>query len=125
LDLIEISPTAKPPVAKIMEYGKYLYQEQKKEKEGRKRQRSELKQVRFTVRTSGNDLTLRAKQVDKFLQKRHKVRILMTMRGREKALRDFANMRLQKFLSLITESYKVEQEPKFSPMGMFMVISKS
>ena len=108
-----------------MEYGKYLYQEQKKEKEGRKRQRSELKQVRFTVRTSGNDLTLRAKQVDKFLQKRHKVRILMTMRGREKALRDFANMRLQKFLSLITEPYKVEQEPKFSPMGMFMVISKS
>lgn len=125
LDLIEIAPTATPPVAKIMEYGKFLYQEKKKEKEGRRGQKSELKQVRFTVRTSGNDLTLRAKQVDKFLKKRHKVRILMVLRGREKALRDFANTRLKNFLPLITESYKVEQELKHSPMGLFMVISKS
>lgn len=124
MDLIEVAPTAQPPVARIMEFGKYLYQEQKKAKEGRKGQKSETKQVRFTVRTSGQDLELRAKQVDKFLQKRHRVQILMTMKGREKSLRDFANQRLRNFLSLITESYKVSQEPKSTPMGLLMVISK-
>jgi len=125
LDLIEIAPTAKPPVAKIMDYGKFLYQEQKKERGGRKGQKSELKIVRFSVRTSGGDLESRAKQVDKFLQKRYKVRIQMTLKGREKALRDFANKRLENFLSLITESYKVEQEPKTFPMGIFMIINKT
>ena len=123
LDLIEISPNANPPVAKMMEYGKYLYQQQKKEREGRKGQRSEIKGIRFTVRTSGNDLVIRARQADKFLEKGHKVRIQMTMRGREKALREFADQRLQNFLSLIKESYKIEQEPRRSPMGIFMVIS--
>lgn len=125
LDLIEIAPTATPPVAKIMEYGKYLYHEQKKEKEGRKGQKNETKMVRFSVRTSGSDLEFRAKQVDKFLKKRYKVRIQMTLRGREKALRDFANKRLENFLTQITESYKVEQEPKNFPMGIFMIISKA
>lgn len=125
LDLIEISPKADPPVAKIMEYGKYLYHEKKKEKEGRKGQKNEIKGVRFTVRTSGNDLTFRANQVDKFLKKGYKVRIQMNMRGREKALQGFANERLKSFLALITESYKVDQEPKRFPMGMFMVISKN
>jgi len=124
-DLIEIAPTAKPPVAKIMEYGKYLYRERKKQKEGRRGQKSELKMVRFSVRTSGADLELRANQVDKFLKKRYKVRIQMTLKGREKALRDFANGRLKNFLSLIKESYKIEQEPKSFPMGIFMVISKA
>jgi len=123
LDLIEIAPKAQPPVAKIMEFGKYLYQEQKKAREGRKGQKSETKQVRFTVRTSGQDLEIRAKLVDKFLQKRHKVRILMTMKGREKSLRDFANQRLQNFLSMITEPYKIDQEIKGTPMGLLMVIS--
>jgi len=124
LDLIEISPKANPPVAKIMEYGKYLYQEKKKEREGRKRQKNETKGVRFTVRTSGNDITFRAEQVDKFLKKGYRVRIQMIMKGREKALKDFANERLQNFLGLITEQYKIDQEPKRSPVGMFMVISK-
>lgn len=125
MDLIEISPTADPPVAKITEYGKYLYQEKKREKEGRKGQKSETKTVQFSVRTSGSDLEFRANQVDKFLKKRYRVRIKMTLRGREKALRDFANKRLQNFLSLITESYKVEQAPKNFPMGIFMIIAKA
>ncbi|OGZ57829.1 MAG: translation initiation factor IF-3 [Candidatus Spechtbacteria bacterium RIFCSPHIGHO2_02_FULL_43_15b] len=124
LDLIEISPTAKPPVAKIMEYGKYLYQQQKKDKEGRKGQKNEVKGIRFTVRTSENDLLMRAEQVDKFLKKRYKVRIQMIMKGREKALSDFANQKLEKFLSLIKEPYKTDQEPKRFPMGIFMMISR-
>jgi translation initiation factor IF-3 len=108
-----------------MEYGKFLYQEKKKDKEGRKGQKSETKMVRFSVRTSGSDLEMRARQVDKFLQKRYKIRIQMTLRGREKALRDFANKRLQNFLSLIKESYKIEQEPRSFPMGIIMGISPS
>ncbi len=124
LDLIQIVPTAQPPVAKIMDFGKFLYQEQKRAREGRKGQKSETKQVRFSVRTSGGDFQFKAKQVDKFLQKRYKVRILLALKGREKALRDFANERLQNFLSLITESYKVEQSLKNTPMGIMMIISK-
>lgn len=123
-DLIEISPTANPPVAKIMEYGKFLYQQKRKDKEGRKGQKSETKIIRFSVRTTGSDLAFRAGQVDKFLQKRYKVRIQMVLRGREKSLRDFANKRLENFLSLITESYKIEQEPKNFPMGTMMIINK-
>ena len=124
LDLIEISPAANPPVAKIMEYGKYLYQQQKKDKEGRKGQKTETKGVRFTVRTSGNDLEVRAQQVDKFLKKRYKVRIQMILKGREKSLQGFADEKLKTFLALIKESYKIEQEPKKFPMGMFMVIAR-
>lgn len=124
LDLIEISPTANPPVAKLMEYGKFLYQEKRRDKEGRKGQKSETKIIRFSVRTTGSDLVFRANQVDKFLQKRYKVRIQMVLRGREKSLRDFANKRLKNFLSLITEPYKEEQEPKNFPMGMMMIITK-
>lgn len=125
LDLLEIVPSAQPPIAKIMDMGKYLYQEQKKAREGRKGQRSETKEVRFSVRTSGGDLEFKAAQVDKFLQKRYKMRILMTLKGREKALRDFANTRLKNFLSLIKESYKIEQEPKSTPRGIMMTIIKS
>jgi translation initiation factor IF-3 len=124
MDLIEISPTANPPVAKIMEFGKFLYQERRREKEGRKGQKTGTKIIRFSVRTSGGDLHFRASQVDKFLQKRYKVRIQMILRGREKSLRDFANQRLKNFLSLITEPYKEEQEPKNFPMGIMMIITK-
>ncbi len=122
LDLIEIAPTATPPVAKITEHGKYLYDERKKEKEGRKRQKTGRKTVRFSVRTSGSDLEFRAKQIDKFLQKRYKVQIQMILRGREKSLRDFSNKRLSSFLALIQEPYKVEQEQKFFPMGVSLTI---
>jgi len=108
-----------------MDRGKYLYQEQKKAKEGRKGQKTETKSVRFSIRTSGGDFEFKTKQVDKFLQKRYKVRILLALRGREKALRDFANERLQIFLSLITESYKIEQSPKNTPMGIIMIINKA
>lgn len=125
LDLIEIAPTATPPVAKITEYGKYLYQERKKEKEGRSGQKTGRKIVRFTVRTSGSDLEFRAKQIDKFLQKRYKVQIQMVLKGREKTLRDFANKRFQNFLPLISEPYKIEQPLKSFPMGMFMTIGKN
>ena len=105
-----------------MDYGKYLYQQKKKEKEGRKGQRKEIKGIRFSVRTSGNDLVMRANQIDKFLKRGYKVRIQLTLRGREKALQDFANQRLNTFLGMITEKYKVEQDPKRFPMGIFMVI---
>jgi translation initiation factor IF-3 len=124
MDLIEIVPNAQPPVAKIMEFGKFVYQEKKREKEGRKGQRSETKQMRFSVRTSGGDLEFKAGQVDKFLKKRYKIRILMTLRGREKSLKDFANSKLQGFLGMIKEPYKVEQAPKMTPMGIMITLSK-
>lgn len=125
LDLIEIVHNAQPPVAKIMEMGKYLYQEQKKMREGRMGQKTETKGVRFSIRTSGGDLEFKAAQVDKFLKKNYKTKILLTLKGREKSLRDFSNTRLQKFLSLIKEPYKIEQGPKNMPMGIIMIITKA
>lgn len=123
LDLIEIAPTANPPVVRFMEFGKFLYQEQKKQKAGRKVQKNEIKEVRFTIRTSDHDIELRASQVDKFLKKRYKVKILLIMKGREKSLSTFANTRLQYFLGLIKEAYKVEMEPKRFPLGIWLGIS--
>lgn len=124
LDLIEIAPTANPPVAKIMDYGKYLYRQMKRGRAGRKSDKPELKQVRFAIQTSANDLTIKAGQVDKFLKKKYKVKIQLILKGREKTLRNYARQKFSDFMTLIKEPYRVDQELKNMPMGMFIAISR-
>lgn len=124
LDLIEIAPTASPPVAKIMNYSKYIYQQAKRDREGKKGGKSELKEIRFAIRTSSNDLGIKAGQVDKFLKKKYKVKIQLVMQGREKTLRDYARRKFTDFLSIIKEPYKTEQGLKNMPSGMYIMISR-
>lgn len=113
LDLIEVSPTAKPPVVKILSYDKYRYQQEKAEAEARKRQkRIEVKGIRLSVRIGAHDLEFKAAQAIKFMEKGNKVKIEMFLRGRERANLEFAFSVLKKFLASIQYEFNVEQQPK-------------
>lgn len=125
LDLIEISAKADPPVTRIMEYGKYMYLQEKKDKESRKKQTAGkvvTKGVRFGMQTSSHDREFKANNVDKFLKKGYKVKVELIMRGREKALQEIAEKRIEEFLALLSEEYEIQQSPKRYPRGMYFII---
>lgn len=125
LDLIEIAPTAKPPVCRIMDYGKFLYHKAKQERVQKAKQKKiELKSVRISVRTGEHDLSFKAEKIKEFLEEGHKVKVDMVLRGREKAHFDFAEEKLRTFLNNL-EGIKFEQPLKRSPQGLVIIISKS
>jgi len=123
LDLIEISPEADPPVAKILSFDKFRYQ-QKKEAKKTQQKTAELKHIRISARSAENDLRIKAKQLDMFLEKGHNVEIMMVLRGREKGNKEWAKERLANFLSMIATEYKIVAPEKFAGRGMNMQISK-
>jgi translation initiation factor IF-3 len=123
LDLIEVAANARPPVCKIIDYGKYLYQQEKKAKQQKSKQ-TELKGIRLSFGIARNDMERQARQAEKFLNQGHKVKIEIILRGREKARGEVAKEKIKEFISLITVPSKIEQEPKKYPRGLTMVISK-
>ena len=128
LDLIQVTEKVEPPVCKIMDFGKYLYREKKKEKQTVKKQKGgELKGIRLRFNISQHDLETRARQTEKFLGQGNKVRVEMVLRGREKYLGNFAREKINKFLEILQEivPYKVERELKREPRGFSMIISKA
>jgi len=127
LDLIEISPKAKPPIAKIMDFGKFLYQENKKQKEVfRKTVDIEMKSVRIHLGTSEHDLGLKAKKASQFLSEGHRLRLELFLKGREKYLdHEFLKGRLSRIVNLITEKYRILQDMKKGPRGLVMIVEKS
>jgi translation initiation factor IF-3 len=125
LDLIEIAPTATPPVCKITDFGKFKYEREKGEREHGKKQRTvEIKGVRIGFTTGKHDLELRAKQVEKFLNGGNKVRIDMRLSGREKAHRDLALEKFNQFLEIIPAEFTLEAPPRRLPNGFIAVITK-
>ncbi len=125
LDLIEISPTANPPVCRIMDFGKFKYEREKSEREhGKKQKESELKGIRIGFTTGTHDLALRAKQIAKFLEDGDKVRVDMRLRGREKAHGQFALDRFKKFLEMIPVAFNLESQPKRFPQGFIAILTK-
>jgi len=125
LDLIEIAPSVRPPVCRIMDYGKYQYQKSKQEKEQRvKQKKMETKGVRISFRIGQHDLGIKAKQAEKFLDQGHKVKIEMILRGREKGLFNMAKEKLNEFINLIPLETKLDQEIKRQPRGLSVTISK-
>lgn len=127
LDLIQVTEKLDPPVCKLGDYGKYLYQEEKKEKAAHKHKGGELKGIRLTFNISLHDLETRVHQTEKFLNRGDRVRIELPLRGREKALQDFAREKIEKFLEILKETVpiKIEKELKREPRGFTMIISKS
>lgn len=110
LDLVEINPKAEPPVCKLIEWTKFKYQQEKSE---HKQKAKEDKTIRLSVRVADNILEVRGRQVEGFLEKGHKVRLQIQMRGREKAYPEIALETLQKFLTYISEEkYALESELK-------------
>lgn len=124
LDLIEIAPTAKPPVAKIMDYGKFQYQENRKAREAKKKTKdSETKSIQIGIGTSAHDLELKAKKASEFLKQGHRIRVSLILKGRAKYMdKNFIEERLNRVLRLLTENYKVSDGPKRGPRGIMVII---
>ena len=125
LDLIEIAPNVRPPVCRLMEYGKYQYKKSKEEKDQKNKQkRVEIKGIRISMRTGQHDLETKIKQIEKFFEKGDKIKIDMILKGREKSLFNLAKEKLTQFVELIPSETKIEQEIKSQPRGLSIVISK-
>ena len=126
-DLIEISPTANPPVAKIMDYGKFQYSENKKLKESKaKIHNVEVKAIQITIGTGDHDLELKAKKAVEWLKEGHRIKVDLFLRGRAKYMdQKFLKERLERILKLIPENFKVVEEARKSPKGLSLAIEKS
>ena len=125
LDLVQVTAKVEPPVCKIMDYGKFVYQQEKRRKEAQKKTSSEMKNVRISYNISKHDLEIKAEQIKEFLGDGEKVRIEMRLIGRQKALTDFAKKKIEDFLNIISESaeFRVDRELKKEPRGLTVIIS--
>jgi translation initiation factor IF-3 len=113
LDLVEISPTANPPVCKIMDYGRFLYQQNKKDHEARRNQkRSQLKEVKFRPSTAEHDYQVRVNQIVRFLGEGHKVKAMIFHRGREMAHQEVGRAKMARLLEDVAEHAQVEIPPR-------------
>ncbi len=123
LDLVEISPNANPPVCKIMDFGKFKYEQQKKAAEAKKKQKVlEIKEVKFRPNIDTHDYDVKMKNVTRFLEDGDKVKVTLRFRGREMAHQELGRDLLTKIASDTTELGKVESMPKMEGRQMIMVI---
>lgn len=125
LDLIEISPGATPPVAKIMDYGKFQYDLQKQEKVAKQKAHvTETKTVQVKIGTGENDLRLKSRKAAEWLSEGHRVKVDLFLWGRYKYMEEgFLKERLERFLKIIPETYKIAEEIKRSPKGFSVTIA--
>ena len=123
LDLVEISPNASPPVCKIMDFGKYKYEQQKRESEARKKQKIiEVKEIKFRPGTDIHDYDVKMRSVYKFLENGDKVKITMRFRGREMAHQELGRELLERVADDVKEHGRVENIPKLEGRQMTMMI---
>ncbi len=123
LDLVEISPNATPPVCKIMDFGKFKYEQQKREAEARRKQKTiEIKEIKFRPGTDTHDYDVKMRSVLKFLEEGDKVKITLRFRGREMAHQELGMDLLNRVASDVAEVGKVENMPKLEGRQMVMMI---
>ncbi len=124
LDLVEVSPNAKPPVCRIMDFGKYKYEQSKKEKISKKKQHTvTVKEIRLRPRTDEHDLETKLRHARKFLEQKNKVKITILFRGREMAYQDFGTELMEKVQDDLEDVAKVEADPKMEGRRMIMILS--
>ena len=124
LDLVEISPNADPPVCKIIDYNKFLYEKKKKEKEMKaKSKTSEVKEIRFTPNTDDHDFDFKLKHATKFLEAGEKVRAYVHFKGRAIVYKEQGEILLLRFAQALEEVGKVEQLPKLEGKRMFLTVA--
>jgi translation initiation factor IF-3 len=125
LDLVEIAAGADPPVCKIIDFGKYRYEQQKKEKEQRKKQakQSELKEVRFRPNTDDHDFDFKSKHAREFLEQGHKVKAWVQFRGRDIVYKDRGAAMLEKFIEELADISKVDQAPQMEGRRMTLMLT--
>ena len=124
LDLVEVSPNANPPVCKILDFGKYRFEQEKKLRDSKKNQKVlKLKEIRMQPKIGPGDLDTKAKHVQEFLDEGNKVKITIRFRGRELAHTELGYGVLQEVLKRLTSEYVVEKEPAMDGKTMSMIIS--
>ncbi len=124
LDLVMISPTANPPVCKILDYGKYRYELQKKEKEAKKKQKTtQIKEIRLSPSIEAHDLTVKANNAIKFLKELDKVKVSLRFKGRERGYTDVGFVVMNKFAEAVAEFGIVEKKPEFEGRSMIMILT--
>ena len=123
LDLVNISPNAKPPVCKILDYGKYRYELQKKEKEAKKKQKTtQVKEIRLSTFIEEHDINVKANTASKFLKDGDKVKVSLRFRGREKDYKDKGMAVMESFAQVVSEVGVVEKKPLFEGRSLTMVL---
>jgi len=124
LDLVEVSPTAAPPVCRIMDYGKFRYQQSKKVQVSKKSQTViQVKEIRLRPKTEEHDLAVKMKHVRKFLDQHNKVKITMMFRGREIAYTDIGRKIMEDIVNTLAEGAVIDQHPKLEGRNMIMILS--
>ena len=123
VDLVEISPNADPPVAKIVDWGKFQYQKMKEQQKNRRSNKaSELKQMRMGLKIGANDLDIKLRKIRGFLEAGHKVKILVVFRGREMAHKDLGYAMVDKIVSLLEDEAILEQKPQMAGRNLSIVV---
>lgn len=123
LDLVEVSPNAAPPVCKIMDYGRFRYQQDKKQQEARKKQASiQVKEIKVRPKTDTHDLEIKLGHIRKFISKKNKVKVTLMFRGREITMTDRGREVLEHIAENASEFATVEQPPKMEGRTMSMVL---
>lgn len=124
LDLVEVSPTAEPPVCKIMDYGKYRYKQSKKLHDAKKSQTViHVKEIRLRPKTEEHDVQVKVKHIKKFLEKHDKVKISLMFRGREIAFTEIGRKLMEEIKSQLAGDCVIDQEPRLEGRNMIMIVS--
>ena len=124
LDLVNVSPNAKPPVCKILDYGKYRYDLQKKEKEAKKKQKTtQVKEIRLSTFIEEHDLVVKAKNASKFLKDGDKVKVTLRFKGREKDYASKGRGVMSKFAEVTQDVSVIEKKPEFEGRSLIMVLA--
>lgn len=127
LDVIQVSEKVDPPICKLGDYGKFLYQQGKKDRKVQKRKGGELKEVRLSFNISPHDIETRVRQAEKFLGRGDRIRITLSLHGREKALEGYARDKMAKFIEILQPilQVKIEKPLVREPRGLSMIVAKA
>lgn len=124
LDLVEVAPNANPPVCRIMDFGKYKYEQSKKDKEGRKKQHTiTVKEIRLRPKTDDHDLDTKMRHARKFLEQKNKVKITIIFRGREMVYKEFGRELMERVKENLSDLAKPEGPIKMEGRRMIMVLT--
>ncbi len=126
LDLVQMTDNVTPPVCKITDFGKYSYEESKKRKKQEKASKSQVKSIRLGFAISDHDMEIRVKSAEKFLNDGSSLRIVLPLRGRQKALQDVGKEKIESFLNMLQEKteIKIEKEVSKEPRGLTVTVIK-
>jgi translation initiation factor IF-3 len=124
LDLVEVAPQADPPVCRIMDFAKYKYEQEKREREMRKHQKhSQLKEIRISPRIDNHDYEVKLKHIKEFLEKKHKVRIRMLFKGREISHKEIGKKLIEKLINDVDKIGRVDREPHLMGKSLVLVLA--